>query len=77
MFFTKEKTNVFVKSVDQVNAVLKDQRKTKLNREKAALRRTELLGVINTSIGIIDESFNALIGVAGETNKLAKPGRLR
>jgi hypothetical protein len=62
-FFTKEKTDLFGKLVDQVNGILEDQRKTKENNEKAALRRNELLGVINTSVGIIDQSFNVLIGL--------------
>ena len=38
-------------------------RRTKEKKEKAALRRNELLGVINTSVGIIDSSFNVLIGL--------------
>ena len=69
-FFTKEKTDLFSKLVGQVNGMLEDQledqRKSKENNEKAALRkirRNELLGVINTSIGIIDSSFNVLIGL--------------
>ena len=65
-FFTKEKTDLFGKLVDQVNGILEDQRKSKENsekEEKAALRRNELLGVINTSVGIIDQSFNVLIGL--------------
>ena len=66
-FFTKEKTDLFGKLVDQVNGILEDhQRKSKENnekKEKAALRRNELLAVINTSVGIIDQSFNVLIGL--------------
>ncbi len=65
-FFTKEKTDLFGKLVDQVNTMFEDQRKSKENNEKAekaALRRNELLGVINTSVGIIDQSFNVLIGL--------------
>ncbi len=65
-FFTKEKTNIFGKLVDQINGILEDQRKTKENNEnneKASLRRNELLAIINTSIGIIDQSFNVQIGL--------------
>ena len=68
-FFTKEKTDLFGKLVDQVNRMLEDQllrtngKSKENNEEKAALRRNELLGVINTSIGIIDSSFNVLIGL--------------
>jgi len=63
-FFTKEKTDLFGKLVDQVNGILGDQRKTKENNEnneKASLRRNEMLDVINTSIGVIDQAFNVLI----------------
>ena len=41
-FFTKEKTDLFSKLVDQVNGILEDQRKSKENKEKeekAALER--------------------------------------
>jgi hypothetical protein len=65
-FFTKEKTDLFGALVDQVNRMFEDQRKAKENKEKeekAALRRSELLGVINASLGIIDQSFNVLIGL--------------
>jgi hypothetical protein len=62
-FFTKEKTDSFGKLVEQVNGILEDQRKTVETNEKAALRRSELLGVINSSIGIVDLSFNVLIGL--------------
>lgn len=69
-FFTKEKTDLFGKLVGQVNGMLadhlEDQRKSKENNEKeekASLRRNELLGVINTSVGIIDHSFDVLIGL--------------
>jgi hypothetical protein len=63
-FFTKEKTDLFGALVNQVNGIFEDQRKTKENEEKeekAALRRNELLGVINTSVGVIDQMFNVLI----------------
>ena len=50
--------------MDQVNGILEeDQRKSKENEEKAALRGNELLGAINTSVGIIDSSFDILIGL--------------
>src|SRR5208282_5974328 len=51
-FFTKAKTDLFSKLVDQVNIMFEDQRKSKENNEKelkAAIRRNELLGIINTS----------------------------
>ena len=67
-FFTKKKIDIFSKLVGQVNrmledVVLEDQRKTKENSEKASLRRSELLDTINTSVGIIDQSFNVLISL--------------
>ena len=63
-FFTKEKTDLFSGLVGQVNTILEDQRKTKEEKEeKEALRRNELLGVTNASVGIIDLSFDVLIGL--------------
>ena len=66
-FFTKEKTDSFGKLVEQVNGILEEQRKTVETSEKAALkanlRRSELLEAINESIGIIDLSFDVLIGL--------------
>ena len=69
-FFTKDKTDSFSKLVSQVNEMLaahvEDQQKSKENNEKeekASLRRNELLGIINTSAGIIDHSFDVLIGL--------------
>jgi len=62
-FFTKEKTDSFGKLVEQINGMLEDQRKIVETNEKTALRRSELLGVINASISIVDLSFNILIGL--------------
>lgn len=64
-FFTKEKTGSFSPLVEQVNAILEEQKvrqqQTVEANEKAALRRSELLAVINSSIGIVDLSFDLLI----------------
>jgi hypothetical protein len=69
-FFTKDKTDSFSKLVSQVNEMLaahvEDQQKSKENNEKeekASLRRNELLGIINSSVGITDHSFDILIGL--------------
>jgi hypothetical protein len=62
-FFTKEKTDSFGKLVEQINGILEEQRKTVETNEKTALRRSELLSVINASIGIVDLSFDVLIGL--------------
>ncbi len=48
---------------DEVSSILEEQRKSLENNEKVAQRRNELLGVINASIGIIDLSFDVLIGL--------------
>ena len=65
-FFTKEKIDLFVALVDQVNIILEDQRKSKENtekKEKAALRQKELSVTIDTSVRSIDQAFNVLIGL--------------
>jgi hypothetical protein len=62
-FFTQEKGDSFSKLVEQINGILEDQRKTVETNEKTALRRSELLEVINASIGIVDLSFDVLIGL--------------
>jgi len=50
-------------SGDEVNGMLEEQRKLLENNEKAALRGNELLGVVNASIGVIDLSFDVLVGL--------------
>jgi hypothetical protein len=65
-FFMKGNAESFGKLRDEVNGVLEEQRKSLENNEKeekAALRRNELLGVINASVGIIDLSFDVLFGL--------------
>ena len=62
-FFTKEKTDSFGKLVEQINGILEDQRKTSETNEKTALRRSELLAVVNAAIGIVDLSFDVLFGL--------------
>ena len=61
-FFTKENVELFSNLRDEVNRILMEQPKP-IDEGKIALRRNELLGVINASIGIIDFSFNILIGL--------------
>ena len=66
-FYTKQKTDLFSGLVEQVNAILEaqqiDQQKELEAKEKITLRRSELLGVINASINIVDLSFDVLIGL--------------
>ena len=61
-FFTNENAELFINLSDEVNRILAEQQKLK-NSWKVALRRNELLAVIDASIGIIDFSFNILMGV--------------
>ena len=61
-FFTNENAELFINLSDEVNRILEEQQKSK-NGWKVAIRRNELLAVIDASIGIIDFSFNILIGV--------------
>jgi hypothetical protein len=52
--------------VEQINGILEGQRKTaetNEKNEKTALRRSELLRVINASIGTVDLSFDVLIAL--------------
>jgi hypothetical protein len=56
-FFMKKNAESFGKLCDEVNIMLEEQRKTLENSEKASLRRNDLTGVINASIGIVDLSF--------------------
>ena len=62
-FFFKNKNESFGKLADDVNGILEEQRKALVNNEKVALRRNELLGVINASIGVVDLSFDVLLGL--------------
>jgi hypothetical protein len=48
---------------NEANGMLEEQPTLLENKEKAALRSSELLGVINASVGIVDLSFDVLIGL--------------
>lgn len=61
-FFMKENPN-FSKVSEEVNGILAGRRQSKETVDKAALRRSELLDVINASIGWVDVSFDVLIGL--------------
>ena len=63
LFFMEKKSESFGKLRDEVNGLLEEQRKTLEDNEKASLRRNDLTGVINASIGIVDLSFDILIGL--------------
>ena len=62
-FFMKKNAESFGKLCDAVKGMLEEQRKTLVNSEKASLRRNDLTGVINASIGIVDLSFDILMGL--------------
>jgi hypothetical protein len=62
-FSVNEKTDSLGKFRDKVNGMLEEHRKLLERNEKAALRRNELLGVINASIATIDLSFDVLMGL--------------
>ena len=63
LFFMEKKAESFGKLCDEVNGLLEEQRKTLEDNQKATLRRNDLTEIINASIGIIDLSFDALIGL--------------
>ncbi len=59
-FVMKKKAASFEKLPEQVNAMIEEHRKMLESNEKSALRRSELLGAINASIGTVDLSFDIL-----------------
>jgi hypothetical protein len=61
-FFTNKNAELFVNLCDEVNRMREEQQKS-TDSWKVALRRNELLAVIDASVGIIDFSFNILIGL--------------
>jgi hypothetical protein len=67
MFCMKEKTGSFKVLVDQVNGALQEhkieEQKATEAKEKNNTRRAELLAVINRAVGIVDLSFDVLIGL--------------
>ena len=63
IFSMTKKGESFGKLRDQINGMLEEHTKSLENEGKATLRRNELLGIINTSIGFIDLSFDILIGL--------------
>jgi hypothetical protein len=63
LFFMKKNAESFGKLCDEVKGMLEEQRKTLENSEKDSLRRSDLTGVINASIGIVDLSFDILMGL--------------
>ena len=61
--FCIKETDSVGKLRNKVKGMLEEHHKLLERNEKASLRSNELLGVINTSIGIIDSSFDILVGL--------------
>jgi hypothetical protein len=61
-FLTMENPELFISLCDRVKTTLEEQ-KTDKDTWKSALRRNEILAVLDASVGIIDFSFNILIGI--------------
>lgn len=62
-FILKQKNASFAKLNEQIE-VLREEYQRKLEQtQKAALRKTELLAVINGSLPIVDSSFDVLMGL--------------
>jgi hypothetical protein len=62
-FFTNNNPELFSNLRDEINKILQEQPKLTIDKWKNELRRNELLGVMNASIGILDFSFNILFAL--------------
>ena len=62
-FAFKKKGESFSKLRDQIQGLIEEQRKTLENNAKAAQRKTDLIEVINASVGVVDLSFDVLLGL--------------
>ena len=65
-FVLKKKTDSFVKLQEQIQGMQEENQKALQKKEHAALRKTELLGAVNTVLPIVDSSFDILIGLHGK-----------
>jgi hypothetical protein len=66
LFVASKKAQLFWKLRDQVKAMIEEHQKTLEFNEKSALRKSELLWMINDSIRIVDLSFDVLMGLQGK-----------
>jgi hypothetical protein len=62
-FFMKKKAASFGKLPEEVNALILEHQKMLEFNEKSNLRKNELLGALNASIGTVDLSFDLLISL--------------
>jgi hypothetical protein len=62
-FFMKKNAGALGRLRDDVNLMIEEHKKSVAYEEKAALRKSDLLSVINASVGIVDLSFDVLVGL--------------
>ena len=62
-FVIKKKGESLSKLRDQIQGLLDEQQKTLESNTKASLRRSDLAEVINGSVGVVDLSFDMLMGL--------------
>lgn len=59
----KKKSETFTALREQVLALLEERQITLEKDNKASLRRSDLLGLINSTVGVVDLSFDLLMGL--------------
>lgn len=62
-FVLKKKSESFSELRDQIRGLLEQQQKTEESTDQASLRKSDLTGLINGSIGIVDLAFDILMGL--------------
>jgi hypothetical protein len=62
-FLLKKKADSFSKLQEQIQTMLLEHQAALEKKERATLRRTELLGALNASLPIVDSSFDILLGL--------------
>jgi hypothetical protein len=62
-FVLRKKSESFVSLRDQIQGLLKTQTKSVADTEKANGRKSDLAAAINASIGVVDVSFDVLMGL--------------
>jgi hypothetical protein len=62
-FILPKKTDSFAKLYEQIQAKFEEQQKKRVQNEKAALRKTELLAALNAVLPVVDTSFNILLAL--------------
>jgi len=63
VFVLKRKKDSFVKVYEQLQSALDEQRKIRQQKEKAALRKAEILAALNAVLPAVDASFDVLLGL--------------